>query len=73
MANVKTGDIATSPARTLLRLPQVLKKVPVSKSTWWAGVREGRFPRGIRLSERTTAWLESDIDALIDRLAAGQE
>ena len=73
MANVKTGDNATSSARTLLRLPQVLKKVPVSKSTWWKGVKEGRFPRGIALSERTTAWLESDIDALIDRLAAGQE
>lgn len=51
-----------------LRLPQVLKRIPVSKSTWWAGIREGKYPKPIKLSERTSAWRESDIDDLIDRL-----
>ncbi len=73
MANVKTGDNATSSARTLLRLPQVLRRIPVSRSTWWKNVSAGIYPKGIKLSERTTAWLESDIDELVDRLAAGQE
>ena len=30
--------------------------IPVSKSTWWAGVRSGRFPAPVRLGPRTTAW-----------------
>jgi len=51
-----------------LRLKDVLKLYPVSKSTWWAGVASGRFPKGIRLSERTTAWRASDIQALIERV-----
>jgi len=29
--------------RVFLRLPQVLERIPVSKSTWWSGIREGRF------------------------------
>ena len=49
-----------------LRLKDVLKIYPVSKSTWWAGVKSGRFPAGVRLSERTTAWRVSDIQKLID-------
>lgn len=52
-----------------IRLPEVLKIIPVSKSTWWAGVREGRFPKPVKLSERTTAWRENDILALCKRLA----
>lgn len=60
-----------------LRLPQVLERYPVSKSTWWAGIREEKYPKPVKLSVRTSAWRESDIDDLIDRLdgvppAAGQ-
>lgn len=54
----------------LLRLKQVLKLIPVSRSTWWSGVRAGRFPRGVKLTPRTTAWRASDILALIERAAA---
>ncbi len=49
-------------SRRYLRLPQVLDRIPVSKSTWWAGVRDGRFPKPIKLSPRITVWLETDID-----------
>lgn len=54
----------------LLRLPAVLKIVPVSKSSWWKGVAEGRFPRPVKLGPRTTAWRARDIYALVDRLTA---
>ena len=50
----------------MLRLPQVLKLYPVGKSTWWAGIKEGRYPRWIKLSERTIAWKASDIYKLIE-------
>jgi predicted DNA-binding transcriptional regulator AlpA len=49
----------------LLRLPQVLALIPVSKSTWWAGVRTGRFPKPFKLSSRVTVWKYTDIKNLI--------
>ncbi|MCA0919239.1 helix-turn-helix transcriptional regulator [Pseudooceanicola nanhaiensis] len=52
----------------LLREKQILHPggpVPVSRSTWWAGVRSGRFPQPIRLGPRTTAWRVGDIRALL--------
>lgn len=54
----------------LLRLPAVLSVVKIPKSSWWRGVKEERFPKPIKLGPRTSAWLASDIKALIDRLAA---
>lgn len=38
--------------------------IPVSKSTWWAGVKTGRYPKPVKLSERCTAWKVSDIRRL---------
>ncbi|HCU70112.1 MAG TPA: hypothetical protein DGF30_13060 [Desulfomicrobium sp.] len=54
----------------LLRLPQVLMVVNIPKSSWWRGVKEGRFPKPIKLGPRTSAWRASDLESLIDRLAA---
>lgn len=63
-----------------LRLPQIVGNpkadppipaiVPVSKSTWWAGVRSGRYPQPTRaLGERITAWRVEDVIALIEAAA----
>ena len=52
----------------LLRLPQVLDLIPVSKSTWWAGVRAGRFPQPLRLGARCTVWRQRDIEKLVAEL-----
>ncbi len=60
-------------AKGFERLPRVLQRVPVSRSAWWAGIQAGRFPAGIKLSERTTAWETSAIDELCDLLAAGKD
>ncbi len=57
---------------TLLRLPQVLEIIPVSKSTWWKGCKEGRYPQPVHPSPRTTAWRKCDIDALVAQFAAGK-
>lgn len=54
------------PEEGYLRLPQVLAVVPVSKSTWWAGVRSGRYPQPTRaLGVRVTAWSAADIRKLL--------
>lgn len=70
------------PPAGYLRLSQIVGKpatdddpgipaiYPVSKSTWWAGVRSGRFPKPVKLGERITAWRVEDIRALIERGAA---
>lgn len=41
--------------------------IPVGKSSWWAGVKSGRYPQPIRtLGTRITAWRVEDIRALIE-------
>ena len=54
-------------AGKLIRLPEVLKILPISKSTWWKGVAEGRYPQSIRLGTRITCWRLNDILALVDK------
>lgn len=53
------------PETGFLRLPQVLALIPISRSAWWAGIREGKFPKGIKLGTKTTVWRAEDIRALI--------
>ena len=48
----------------LLRLPQVLELIPVSKSCWWQWVRDGKAPQPIHLGDRCTCWRYGDIIAL---------
>jgi len=55
------------PSTGFMRLRAVLAVIPVSKSTWWAGVKSGRFPQSVKLGERITAWRAEDIRALIER------
>jgi predicted DNA-binding transcriptional regulator AlpA len=56
--------ITTVNPQALLRLPQVLALVPVSRASWLAGVRTGRYPQPIKLGPRTTCWKAADILAL---------
>ncbi|MBP7906319.1 MAG: AlpA family phage regulatory protein [Alphaproteobacteria bacterium] len=61
-----------------LRLPQIIgdKKaeppipalLPVSRSTFLAGVRSGRYPKPVHLSPRTSAWRVSDVKELLENL-----
>jgi predicted DNA-binding transcriptional regulator AlpA len=52
-----------------LRLPQVLAIIPVSRSTWLAGCKSGRYPKPVKLGPRTTAWRTADIAALAESLS----
>lgn len=48
--------------------PPVCPIIPVSKSTWWLGVRTGRFPKPVKyLGANTTAWRARDIKALVEK------
>ncbi|WP_420407472.1 helix-turn-helix transcriptional regulator [Hoeflea sp.] len=57
------------PQTGFVRLPAIIAPngpIPVSKSTWWAGVKDGRFPKPIKLGPRITAWRVNDIRKLIE-------
>ena len=54
------------PETGFVRLPQILSLIPISRSAWWAGIREGKFPKGIKLGTKTTVWRAEDIRALIN-------
>ncbi|MBE2260575.1 MAG: AlpA family phage regulatory protein [Rhodobacteraceae bacterium] len=66
-----------SASNRLLRLPQIIGDknadppiqpiIPVSKSSWWAGVASGRFPKPVKIGARCTAWKESEVLALVNQ------
>lgn len=51
-----------------MRLKAILAIMPVSKTTWWAGVKSGRFPKPVKISDNITAWRTQDIHDLIQRI-----
>lgn len=63
------------PETGFLRINQIIgdsKKgipplIPVKKTTWWDGVRKGRFPKPVKLGPRVTVWRVEDIRALIEK------
>jgi len=61
----KIHEIEELPLTGLLRIKQVLRFVPVSRSNWWEGVRIGRYPKPLKLSERVTVWRAADIQRLV--------
>lgn len=56
-----------------LRMKQILGTkdnpgpIPISKSSWWEGIKTGRFPKPVKLGPRTTVWYASDIDAIVKK------
>lgn len=65
------------PTKGYLRLNQIVgdKKqnppipplIPISKASWWAGVKSGKYPPSIKLGPRTTVWRVEDVMALIEQ------
>ena len=57
------------PETGFVRLPAIIGPkgpIPVGRSTWWEGVKSGRFPQPVKLGPRITAWRVEDIRALIE-------
>lgn len=64
---LRLTQIVGRPATPLA--PAIPPIIPVPRSTWWAGVKSGRYPKPVRgLGPRITAWRAEDIRALIRRL-----
>ena len=59
-------EILHFPETGFLRVKQILLFIPISKSSWWAGVAAGRYPKGTKLSPKITVWRAEAIRQLID-------
>lgn len=60
------------PETGFVRLPTVLEHFPIGRSTWWAGVKSGKYPQPVKLGPQTTAWRAEEIRQLIaDHASAG--
>lgn len=62
----------TLPETGFVRIDGILKLFPVAKSSWWAGVKSGKYPPPVKLGPNTTAWRVEDIRSLISRLAISE-
>jgi predicted DNA-binding transcriptional regulator AlpA len=51
--------------------PQIIYALGICRASWWAGVRAGRYPAGIKIGPRCTVWDAEAIRDLIRRIAAG--
>jgi len=49
--------------------PPIQPILPISKSSWWDGVKSGRFPKAIKIGANTTVWREDEVRSLVDELA----
>jgi prophage regulatory protein len=47
--------------------PPIPALIPVGKSTWWEGVKNGRFPKSVKLGSRITVWRVEDIRNFIEK------
>jgi len=62
-------DVPAFPETGFVRLRQILAPtgpIPVSRSSWWQGVKDGRFPKPMKLGPRTTVWRVEDIRSLFE-------
>lgn len=56
----------------LIKLPDVLQLYPVSRASWYAGIKLGRYPPPIKIGPRSSAWRLSDINKLIEDVGAAK-
>jgi predicted DNA-binding transcriptional regulator AlpA len=61
-----------SPNDKIIRLPEVLEKVGLKKSAVYKLIKEGDFPKQVKLGKHASGWIESDVQAWIMK-RAGRE
>ena len=77
LKNKKMQD--NSPVQpTLLRLKHIIGDgsnapiIPISKSAWWEGVKQGKYPQPIKIGSNTTVWRSDDIQQLVNQICDGK-
>jgi len=54
--------------KKLLRLPAVLKRTGLKKSSIYASTKAGTFPKPVKLGARAVAWYAHEVDEWINEL-----
>ncbi len=65
------GECATTQNLQLLRARQVYLRLAISRSSFYAMVKEGLLPCSIAISERSMVWALHEIDAVIAAIISG--
>ncbi|MBD3821176.1 MAG: AlpA family transcriptional regulator [Thiotrichales bacterium] len=52
----------------VLRLPAVIEKTGLSRSSIYRLIQEGKFPPPVKLSARASAWFDDDINEWLNAL-----
>jgi len=63
----------TLPREGFSRIDKVLEIIPTSRTSWYRGIQEGRFPAPVKIGPNQSAWRNSDILELAERLAGAKE
>jgi len=53
-------------AITILRLPTILKRTGLSRSSIYLRISKGEFPHSISLGGRAVGWLEDDVESWLE-------
>jgi prophage regulatory protein len=72
----RTSVLSDLPSTGFVRLDAIIgpgRPIPVSRSTWWQGVRTGRYPRPVKLGPRITAWRVEDVRSLISSCGPAED
>lgn len=56
--------------KRLIRVPEVLSRVGFSRTTLYERIKEGSFPDRVKIGLRSVAFVESEIDAWIEKVIA---
>jgi prophage regulatory protein len=65
---MNTVHTLSLPEVGFVRLADVLRFIPVGRSTFWKRVKEGEYPQPVKLGKNSTAWRASDIRQLIEKI-----
>jgi prophage regulatory protein len=55
---------------TILRLPEVKKRTGLSRSAVYLKIKQGQFPRPVKLGTKAVGWLEAEIQAWLEQQIA---
>lgn len=65
---------ASQPANhRVIRLPDVIKKTGLGRTTIWRMSTSGDFPESISLGGKATGWIEAEIDRWIEKRMAARQ
>jgi prophage regulatory protein len=76
----KSAPVLELPSTGFLRASQITGNpqkgipalLPICKSAWWLGIKEGRYPKGVLLGPRTRAWSVESNRSLMSDMNAGR-